>query len=182
MTIFKRDGTIVHRMIVLALISNTVCLSAGCRSESATPTIDQPANTSVSATKVSDAISDDALSKILSFSAAEDFDRAISLFIASPKCIADTNLEEFNISESKFADLPAEDKRRLQQQFIERAQQLKLLYQKMLESAQEAESEGDLQTAQKVKAAIKSLGGQLNTPEHVLVFQQLGGYISDTEF
>lgn len=162
-------------MVLLAMVLFAI---SGCR-DSKAPTTSQagppPAAPEAGSTK------NDPLANVLRLSETGDVDGALEKLVdnAPDNWIESTSLEGLRISEADFAAKGRADKSRLQQQFIDRAGEIKGFARKVMERADEAKKRGDEETAQRYIRALNRLGQQLRDADTVIVLQQTGSVLAN---
>ncbi len=155
----------------------------GCR-DPQSPVSSSPAPSSDFAPSSHDARGKvDVLADILQRAKSGDIDAAIQGFVsgAPENWIETTALEDLRISESKFASADRAEKNRLQQQFIDRAGEIKGFARTVMDRANDAQKKGDQETAERLLEAVNRLGRQLRDADVVLVFQQTGKALAEVK-
>lgn len=174
-----------HLLAYLVLLAALVCTgcdnseSGGASSSRDAVPESRPQGTQATAQQSSNA--EDPLSKVLRLHRAGDSDAAIRLFVSDTpeNWVASTQLEELQISEADFSELPHGERSRLQQQFIDLTKDIKGLARTVIERASQAKDAGDNEKAEEYIAAVNKLGRQLREANVAVVFQQTGNALAN---
>jgi hypothetical protein len=159
------------REIPVAMVLSSVLLAcSGCNNSKATPAPPPAVGAPPAADKA------DVLAEVLRLNKAGDVDAAVEQFVtkAPANWVESTTLEDIRMSEAEFAAVSRGEQARLQQQFIERVQELKGLARTILDRAREARTRGDDETAKRYVEALNRFGKQLRDANTVSVFKQTG--------
>ncbi len=165
--------------LIAILCTSTLIWIVGC-GESATTA--KPSSRPGSATaSPSTETKSDVLAEILQLAKSGDTDTAIQRFVSSApdNWIESTALADLRMSEAAFAKLDRFEKTRLQQQFIDRAVEIKGLTREVIDRANAAKKKGDNATAARYVEAVNRFGRQLRDYDTVLVYQQTGKALAE---
>jgi hypothetical protein len=164
--------TRMDRGIPVAMVLSAAVLACpGCNNSKAPPA-PAPAVGTASAPPAKD----DVLADVLRLTKAGDVDAALEQFVskAPANWVESTTLADIRMSEAEFAAVSRGEQARLQQQFIERVQELNGLARTILDRAREARKRGDDESAKRYVEALNRFGEQLRDANTVSVFQQTG--------
>lgn len=159
------------------MLSLTAC--AGCGdSKTTVPPSSTSGNPAVSPATDTKTV---ALADVLERAKAGDIEKAIEQFVSSAPdhWIESTLLEDLRVSEASFVKLDRDEQNRLQQQFIDRVQEIKSFTRIVMDRANEARQKGDNATAERYLEAVNRLGRQLRDSDTVTVFQQTGKALAE---
>ena len=165
----------MDRGIPVAMVLSAALLAcSGCNNSKAppapAPAVGAPPAGATAADKA------DVLAEVLRLNKAGDVDAALEQFVskAPANWVESTTLADIRMSEAEFAAVSRGEQARLQQQFIERVQELKGLARTILDRAREARKRGDDETAKRNVEALNRFGEQLRDANTITVFQQTG--------